>query len=328
MLFFSPRYDTFLEYFETLIQNLCNLMALIIFFWTAPGTNDVTNFSTKTGQTLLQRSGNIMSESTGTHSNVLTSLPGMSTEKFIHHSTELMNCHTNSDYFDDNSECSLFNNGSSTCGSSVSSNESLQDDLSSSSTDDISETIRLVRESAISTRNRNHEDAMEDDDENILLRIGHEENRTADQHSDSESSTSESSVNYLTTRRICDNNIKNVLKGKQVRFPTDNNAEDGTRIEDRRGTLETMTRHFTKGVDFTPEDNCLLDLYQLMQSCNAPRGTFDKVVEWAHKHSGIISTRSLRKRKTIMAIWMQKYGGDISLHFPLYLTPHFHPGKK
>ena len=195
----------------------------------------------------------------------------MAETKFIHHSSQLRKYHTNSEFFDNASECSLYNNGSSSSGSSISSTESSHADDLSSSSSEILETIRLVRESAITT-NRNDEGVMEVQDEDNSLMFCQEEIRPANQNSDSESSTSHPSVHHHnTTRRLCENNIKNVLEGKQVRFPTTQiNADDDTRIEDGRGTLNSMTRHFADGVDFTPEDNCLLDLYQLMQSSNAP----------------------------------------------------------
>ena len=287
--------------------------------------NDTRNPST-VGQQMLQRSGNIMAKSTGTHSNVLTSLPGMSTEKFIHHSEELMNFHTNSDYLDERSQCSLFNNGSSSSESSLSSREILEDELDSFSQDDDLGTIRLVRESAISTTINQPNDYHMDSDEDLSMRIN-QENGPDNVHSDSDSTTSLSSVDRLRTRQVCELNIKNVLDGKQVRFPIERDA-DGTRIEDGRGTLESMTKHFADGVDFTPEDNCLLDLFELMQSCNAPRGTFDKVVEWAQNHSEVIKTGSLRKRKTIMANWMQKYGGDVFTPLPTVFNTTLSSGKE
>ena len=259
------------------------------------------------GQTLLQRSGNIMARSTGTHSNVLTSLPGMNEEKYIHHSSELMNYHTNSDFMDQNSL-----RGSS----SVSSNEShrsLGNNSLSSNDDDLPGTIRLVRESAITTTRVGEDNVTQEEVDEIEI--------------SSDSEASRSSVDRMRSEEICRLNIKNVLDGKQVRFPIDHEP-DGSTTENGKATLDKLTKHFAAGVDFTPEDECLLDLFELIQRCNAPRGTFDKVVDWAHKHSDIIKTQSLRKRKSIMATWIAKFGGDIFSPLPTTFNKTLSSGKE
>ena len=73
--------------------------------------------------------------------------------------------------------------------------------------------------------------------------------------------------------------------------------------------LRSVQKQFSnkcKGTNFSSEDACLLDLYQILDTSNVPKHMFDKIINWCTKHKEIISHGQLRKRDKIMKHWYDK----------------------
>ena len=160
-------------------------------------------------------------------------------------------------------------------------------------TDSENESFNSMEEDQTSEDGRTRDD--EDDEDDELIRLIH---RPAD-------------IEAQTNPEVANNNVENVLNGREVRFPV--NTEG--RFEDAREVQQEMKSHF-ENLKFTKEDDCLLELYKILQTANVPKNMFNKIVKWSEEHKEIVGKGRLRKREQIMKHWFKQIGGNIFTPIP------------
>ena len=236
---------------------------------------------------MLTKAATISSKSNGTFGSVLQTLPGMSTASYVLHDDTLQGLYSHGDVHirNDESEDEFSDSG---------------DNNTDDHEEEASALIRIINGGAISIENedRSFENSRVDDSQDVEVPFSLEDESDLDH---------EGCPSYDTkkSRNIFKQNIKNVLEGKEVKFPinfdTENDPRD-SRSEDARATLDAMRNHREKGINFTPNDECLLDLYELLQNTNAPMGLFNKLIDWTENHRETIHDGNLMKRKAAMRI--------------------------
>ena len=254
---------------------------------------------------LLRHAGNISSRANGTFGSVLGTLPGMSNASYVLHDDTLRDLHTHNDTNDGRSDL----DESSLDGERLENrDEELHNDSQQSLRSMQNDFIRIVDIDTIT----------------VETQEGFEENEEDQQQIDSINLSSDEdeieicpSFQTKKAREMFKQNIKNVLEGKQVKFPVNRGDPDEPRSksEDARSTLNAL-KHTREHMSFTPHDDCLLDLYQMLQKSNAPRGLFDKIIDWTQKNKEIIYHGKLKKRKAAMRSWIAKFGNDIFTPIP------------
>ena len=128
-------------------------------------------------------------------------------------------------------------------------------------------------ESNVSSENRDHDADAQEDEETLRLIQLPTSNRTENRNLEQD-----------------DNNINNVLNGLEVKFPIDEN----TGCEDARG-IQQRLKSYTENIIFTREDDCLLDLYKILQTANVPKNMFNKIVDWTIDHKEVIGAGKIRR---------------------------------
>ena len=248
---------------------------------------------------LLRQAASVSSKSTGTFGSVLQTLPGMGTASYVLHDDTLKALHTHGDMYDPNEEES---------DDSSQEDREISTDVLTDVDDHENEATRLIRivnDSAITilTEERSFVNSgIEDEDSNNLNNAQNHMNAEALNSDDDSDGDEPGCPSYYTAkaRNIFKQNIKNVLEGKEVQFPINYDSvgdPPNSRSEDARSTLDAIRNHREKDINFTPNDNCLLDLYEILQDSNAPMGLFDKIVDWTEDHKEAIGHGNLMKRK-------------------------------
>ena len=267
---------------------------------------------------LLRQAASVSSKSTGTFGSVLQTLPGMGTASYVLHDDTLKALHTHGDMYDPNEEES---------DDSSQEDREISTDVLTDVDDHENEATRLIRivnDSAITilTEERSFVNSgIEDEDSNNLNNAQNHMNAEALNSDDDSDGDEPGCPSYYTAkaRNIFKQNIKNVLEGKEVQFPINYDSvgdPPNSRSEDARSTLDAIRNHREKDINFTPNDNCLLDLYEILQDSNAPMGLFDKIVDWTEDHKEAIGHGNLMKRKAATRLWTQKLGGGIYTPMP------------
>ena len=149
-------------------------------------------------------------------------------------------------------------------------------------------------ESNVSSENRDHDADAQEDEETLRLIQLPTSNRTENRNLEQD-----------------DNNINNVLNGLEVKFPIDEN----TGCEDARG-IQQRLKSYTENIIFTREDDCLLDLYKILQTANVPKNMFNKIVDWTIDHKEVIGAGKIRRREKVMKHWFTQLGGGIFTPLP------------
>ena len=100
-----------------------------------------------------------------------------------------------------------------------------------------------------------------------------------------------------------------------MRFPLNTKG----RFEDAREVQQEMMSHF-ENLKFTKEDDCLFDLYTILQTANVPKNMFNKIIKWSEEHKYIIREGRLRKHNQIMKHWFKLIGGNIFTPIPAVIN--------
>ncbi len=268
---------------------------------------------------LLRHAGNVSSRANGTFGSILGTLPGMSNASYVLHDDTLRDLHTHNDTndgrsdLDDPSDDEESNHNRDNDEDSLTGDDNDVEDMQSIR----NQLVRLIDISTITVEGREGFENSGESDE-----IPNEQRNDAVPVTDGLSSDEEEHDNCpsflkMKEREVFRENIKNVVEGREVKFPINfgNPDDPNSKSEDARSTLNAL-KHHREQMSFSPHDDCLLDLYELLQKSNAPRGLFDKIVNWTEQHRDIIHHGKLKKRKAAMRTWIEKLGNDVYTPIP------------
>ena len=248
----------------------------------------------------------------GKFGNVTSTLPGVVNDRFIVHKPEYKKYHTRDDCI------------------SLSSTDS--DDCDTENCENFAEFVCEETDIVQDEQNLSLEEFSSAPKSGGTIRVIRLPNEISEMTHDVPSNGASSSVGNNVLHDEASLNISQTLvpdKNLKCRFPMKNVNIDNVEVssEDATKSIDDLNKHFND-ITFSDEDECLLDLYQILQQANAPRNLFDKIIDWSNSHKDIIGYGRLRKRDRMMNHWHTQVGADRFRFKPIVSSVELSSGRR